>query len=227
MFDRISGRYDLLNRVLSLGIDIRWRKKALSRLKPHNPQHILDIATGTGDLVFMSDSILKPAELIGLDLSQGMLDIAQKRLDEKKTGLQSKIQFLKGDAENIQFPDLRFDAVTVAFGVRNFANLQAGLKEINRVLRPGAPFMVLEFTKPRIFPFRQLYHIYFKHILPLIGAVTSGDGKAYRYLFESVQAFPDFEQFEDQLIQAGFERPSYQSLSLGICAIYLAYKPSS
>ncbi|MEO5906897.1 MAG: bifunctional demethylmenaquinone methyltransferase/2-methoxy-6-polyprenyl-1,4-benzoquinol methylase UbiE [Saprospiraceae bacterium] len=224
MFDKISGKYDFLNRLLSLGIDRSWRKKALECLIPYHPKVILDMATGTGDLAFMADKILKPDTIIGVDLSAGMLNIAHKRLTENAKELNSSIEFLKGDAEKILFEANTFDAVTVAFGVRNFADLQTGLKELNRVLKPGAPVMVLEFTKPRIFPFRQLFDIYFRHVLPLIGSWTSGDKRAYKYLYESVQAFPDFERFNAELIKAGFEKPVYQSLSAGICAIYLAYK---
>lgn len=224
MFDKISGNYDLLNRVLSLGIDRQWRKKALSMLIPFNPQHMLDVATGTGDLVFKADQILHPLTITGIDLSAGMLEIAKKRLAQQQSKLSAEINFLKGEAEKLPFEDNRFDAATVAFGVRNFADLQLGLKEMYRVLKPGAPIVVLEFTKPRIFPFKQLYYIYFRHLLPLIGSWTSGDRRAYSYLFESVQAFPDYESFNKELIQAGFSEPSYKPLSLGICAIYIAYK---
>ncbi len=224
MFDKISGSYDLLNRVLSLGIDRTWRKKALSMLLPLHPQHILDVATGTGDLAFKADSILHPKTITGIDLSAGMLEIAKKRFEQQKNKLTADITFLKGEAESLPFKDGRFDAATVAFGVRNFADLHGGLKEMYRVLKPGAPIVVLEFTKPRIFPFKQLYHIYFRHFLPLIGSWTSGDRRAYSYLFESVQAFPDFDLFNKELIRAGFSEPSYKPLSLGICAIYIAYK---
>lgn len=225
MFDKISGKYDLLNRLLSLGIDNRWRKKGLLTLRSHYPQHLLDMATGTGDMAFMADKLLKPKSIHGVDLSAGMLEIAHKRLANKKKHLHAKIEFSKGEAEKLAFSDNTFDAATVAFGVRNFADLQAGLRELNRVLKSGAPLMVLEFTKPRIFPFRQLFDIYFRNILPLIGSWTSGDRKAYKYLYESVQAFPDFDLFNNELIKADFKRPEYKSLSAGICAIYLAYKP--
>ena len=225
MFDKISGSYDLLNKVLSLGIDRNWRKKALKQLSPFNPQNILDVATGTGELAFLADSILHPKTITGIDLSAGMLEVADKRLKLRKTGESgAKIIFLKGDAEALPFESDQYDAATVAFGVRNFADLHAGLSEIYRVLQPGAPIVVLEFTKPRIFPFKQMFNIYFRHLLPLIGAWTSGDRRAYRYLFESVQAFPDYESFNQELIKAGFSEPSYKTLSLGICAIYTAYK---
>jgi demethylmenaquinone methyltransferase/2-methoxy-6-polyprenyl-1,4-benzoquinol methylase len=224
MFDKISGKYDLLNKVLSLGIDRNWRKKALSLLRPLKPQHLLDVATGTGDMVFAAEKLLHPAFITGVDLSAGMLEVAKKRQETKALSSSTSIRFLNGDAENLPFDSNIFDATTVAFGVRNFGDLQKGLQEIHRILKPGAPLVVLEFTKPRIFPFRQLFNIYFRHILPLIGAWTSGDGKAYRYLYESVQAFPDYDAFNQELLKAGFERSSYTPLSLGICAIYIAYK---
>jgi len=224
MFDNISGKYDLLNKVLSLGTDRNWRKKALSMLIPIHPEKILDVATGTGDMAFMSDKLLGPKSIIGVDLSSGMLEIARKRLKSKGGEVKGSLEFRKGDAEDLGFEANTFDAATVAFGVRNFADLQSGLKEMNRVLKPGAPIVVLEFTKPRIFPFRQLFDIYFRHILPLIGSWTSGDRRAYKYLYESVQAFPDFDAFNKELIMAGFEKPVFKSLSAGICAIYIAYK---
>jgi len=224
MFDKISGKYDLLNKVLSLGIDRNWRKKALSLLLAQRPQHLLDVATGTGDMVFMADQILKPAAITGIDLSAGMLEVAGKRKATLPPETAAKITFLKGDAENLPFDSNTFDAATVTFGVRNFGDLHKGLSEMQRVLKPGAPIVVLEFTKPRIFPVRQLFDIYFRHILPLIGSWTSGDGRAYKYLYESVQAFPDYDAFNQELIKAGFERPTFTPLSLGICAIYTAYK---
>jgi len=225
MFDKISGKYDLLNKVLSMGIDRKWRKKSLNLLKAYYPQNLLDVATGTGDMVFLADQLLHPASLTGIDLSAGMLEVATRRKSNLPAEVADKIRFLKGDAENLPFPSNSFDAATVTFGVRNFGDLNRGLAEMQRVLKPGAPIVVLEFTKPRIFPFRQLFDIYFRHILPLIGSWTSGDGRAYKYLYESVQAFPDFHAFNQELIKAGFERPTFTPLSLGICAIYIAYKP--
>ena len=224
MFDKISGKYDLLNKVLSLGIDRKWRAKALSLLLPVKPADLLDVATGTGDMAFMAEQMLSPETITGIDLSAGMLDVARKRLNSKAQNGLTSIKFLKGDAEQLPFDDNSFDAATVTFGVRNFGDLHQGLKEMQRVLRPGSPIVVLEFTKPKIFPFRQLFDIYFRHVLPLIGSWTSGDGRAYKYLYESVQAFPDYDAFNQELLKAGFERPSYTTLSLGICAIYIAYK---
>lgn len=224
MFDRISGKYDLLNKILSLGIDRKWRKRSLKLLLPYRPQKLLDVATGTGDMAFMASDILAPTSITGIDLSAGMLEVAKKRNQSFKPKSNTILEFLKGDAENLPFPDNSFDAATVTFGVRNFGDLHKGLQEMQRVLKPGSPIVVLEFTKPRIFPFRQLFDIYFKHILPLIGSWTSGDGRAYKYLYESVQAFPDFEAFNQELIKAGFQRPTFTPLSLGICAIYIAFK---
>lgn len=224
MFDNISGKYDLLNKVLSLGTDRNWRKKALSMLIPFHPEKLLDVATGTGDMAFMAEKLIGSKSIIGIDLSSGMLEVARHRQETKSKELKSSIEFQKGDAEHLPFETNTFDAATVAFGVRNFADLQSGLKEMNRVLKKGAPIVVLEFTKPRIFPFRQLFDIYFRHILPLIGSWASGDRRAYKYLYESVQAFPDFDAFNNELIKAGFEKPDFKSLSAGICAIYIAYK---
>lgn len=224
MFDKISGKYDLLNKILSLGIDRKWRKKALKLLAAHQPKHLLDVATGTGDMAFMALKILETPQITGIDLSAGMLEVANRRKQSLTADAAQEIRFLKGDAENLPFEANAFDAATVTFGVRNFGDLQKGLSEMHRVLQIGAPIVVLEFTKPRIFPFRQLFDIYFKHILPLIGAWTSGDGRAYKYLYESVQAFPDYDAFNQELLKAGFERPTFTPLSLGICAIYIAYK---
>jgi demethylmenaquinone methyltransferase/2-methoxy-6-polyprenyl-1,4-benzoquinol methylase len=224
MFDNISGNYDLLNKILSLGIDRGWRKKALLKLAPIQPKKMLDVATGTGDLAFMAAKLLRPDVITGIDLSGGMLEVANKRLEKTPSDKGAGITFLKGDAEALPFADNSFDAITVAFGVRNFGNLEAGLKEMCRVLRPGGMVMVLEFTKPRLFPFKQFFNIYFRHLLPLIGSWTSGDQKAYRYLYNSVQAFPDNADFTHELHKAGFNQPVFKPLSFGICAIYTASK---
>ena len=224
MFDSISGSYDLLNKILSPGIDRQWRKTALLTLQHLKPKHILDVATGTGDLAFMAEKVLHPETITGIDLSSGMLEVAHKRLADRQHANNTHIEFVKGDAEALPMQDGAYDAVTVAFGVRNFGNLQAGLKEIHRVLRPGGMFVVLEFTKPRVFPFKHLFDIYFKHVLPFIGSWTSGDRKAYRYLYDSVQAFPDNADFIHELNKVGFNNPSFKPLSFGICAIYTAYK---
>lgn len=222
MFDNIAPRYDLLNRLLSLGIDQSWRKKALSLLKDHPIDELLDMATGTGDLAIMATKMLQPNHVTGVDLSPNMLSFAAEKV--KKAKLSDIIEFHEGDAENLSLKDNRYDAVTVAFGVRNFGDLEKGLSEIKRVLKPGGKLVVLEFTKPRLFPFKQIYHTYFRYLLPLVGKITSKDPKAYKYLYESVQAFPDYNRFTSVLEKVGFQHTHYKALSLGICAIYLGVK---
>ncbi|MCR6638679.1 MAG: bifunctional demethylmenaquinone methyltransferase/2-methoxy-6-polyprenyl-1,4-benzoquinol methylase UbiE [Sporocytophaga sp.] len=221
MFDNIAPKYDLLNRVLSAGIDIRWRKKAISKLKANKPQLILDIATGTGDLAIEALK-LNPERIIGIDISEGMLAIGREKIS--KLGLGGKIILQQGDSENIIFPDNYFDAVTVAFGVRNFEHLEKGLSEIFRVLKPGGEVMILEFSQPERFPFKQLYSFYSKQILPLIGRLVSRDKAAYTYLPESVKKFPYGKEFVGILNRIGFKSATCQSLSLGIASIYVAKK---
>lgn len=222
MFDTIAPKYDLLNRVLSLGIDISWRKRALSYLKPLQPQKLLDVATGTADVAIMAAKILKPASIIGIDIANQMLEYGRKKIDRE--GLQQIIALETGDSENLHFADASFDAVTVAFGVRNFEHLEKGLAEMLRVLRPGGKVVILEFSRPHLFPFKQLYNTYFKYVLPLIGRLTSRDMRAYTYLFESVQAFPEGDQFLQILSRIGYQNPICERLTLGICTIYVATK---
>lgn len=222
MFDKIAPKYDLLNRVLSLGIDVSWRKRALGYLKASQPREILDVATGTADVAIMAAKILKPSRIIGIDIANQMLDFGRKKIE--KEGLGGIISLQTGDSENLQFPDASFDAVTVAFGVRNFENLEKGLTEMHRVLRPGGRIVILEFSQPQLFPFKQLYNTYFKYVLPLIGRLTSRDVRAYTYLFESVQAFPEGKQFLHILSQTGYQNPLCERLTLGICTIYAATK---
>ena len=222
MFNNISKTYDFLNHFLSLGIDIIWRKKAINELKSDNPQLLLDVATGTGDFAFEALSILKPKKIIGVDISQGMLDIAQQKIN--KRGLGDKFEIKLGDSEKLPFDANEFDAVTVAYGVRNFENLEVGLADIQRVLKPGGKAVVLEFSKPKAFPIKQLYHVYFTYITPGIGKLFSKDARAYSYLPESVAAFPDGERFITLMQKAGFKNTKCRPLAFGICSIYTGVK---
>ena len=222
MFDKIAPHYDQLNRFLSLGVDVLWRKKTIKLLKEHHPETILDIATGTADLAIEAALSIKPKHIIGLDISANMLKIGENKVAKK--GLQEVISLEVGDSENLRFESNTFDAVTAAFGVRNFENLEKGLAEMYRVLKPGGVMLVLEFSKPRIFPLKQLFNTYFKYVLPLIGKIRSKDQRAYQYLYESVQAFPDYENFTSVLDKLGFIQTNYKILSAGICCIYIAKK---
>lgn len=221
MFNNISHRYDFLNHLLSLGIDKLWRRTAIAFLKPLQPRQILDVATGTGDFAIQALS-LKPEKIIGVDISEGMLSMGRKKL--VKLNLSDKIELLRGDSENLLFPDNTFDAATVGFGVRNFEDLEKGLAEIRRVLRPGAMLVVLEFSRPRKFPMRQLYNFYFKNILPGLGRLISNDKSAYTYLPESVAVFPDGTDFENILKKVGFKETACKSLTFGISSVYTARK---
>lgn len=222
MFDRIAPKYDLLNRVLSLGIDVWWRKKAIAYLKAARPAEILDVATGTADVAILMAKILNPKRIVGIDIANQMLEFGRVKIQD--AGLQDVISLETGDSEHLRFETGTFDAVTVAFGVRNFENLEKGLAEMQRVLKPGGRVVILEFSKPHIFPFKQLYNSYFKYVLPLIGRLTSRDMRAYTYLFESVQVFPEGNQFTEILTKTGFNDPICERLTLGICSIYTATK---
>ncbi len=222
MFNNISKTYDFLNHFLSLGIDIIWRKKAINELKADNPQLILDVATGTGDFAFEALSILNPKKIVGVDISQGMLDIAQQKITKRRLG--DKFEIKLGDSEKLPFEANEFDAVTVAYGVRNFENLEVGLADINRVLKPGGKAVVLEFSKPKAFPIKQLYNVYFTYITPGIGKLFSKDARAYSYLPESVAAFPDGEKFVTLMQKAGFKNTKCRPLAFGICSIYTGVK---
>ncbi len=221
MFNNISKRYDLLNHVLSMGIDILWRKKAVRMLKPFAPKIILDIATGTGDFAIES-SRLKPAKIFGVDISEGMLEVGRKKIKAKK--LNDVIDMQLGDSENLAFEDNFFDAVTVAFGVRNYENLKLGLSEMFRVMKPGGHVVIIEFSKPSRFPVKQLYNFYFKAILPTIGKLVSKDQSAYTYLPESVSAFPYGNQFLTIMNEVGFTETKSIPLTLGISSIYWGSK---
>lgn len=221
MFDNIAGRYDFLNHLLSLGIDRYWRKKAIQLLTYDRPKAILDVATGTGDMA-ISATKLKPDKIVGIDISEKMLKVALEKLAQLK--LENRITLLHGNSENMPFEKESFDAVTVAFGVRNFENLNKGLKEIHRVLRPDGNLVILEFAHPRSFPVKQLYNLYSKTILPLTGRVISGDSSAYKYLPESIDRFPSGHKFLHELNMAGFSDTFYKKLTFGIVHIYKAKK---
>lgn len=221
MFDNIAHRYDFLNRSLSMGIDIIWRKKAIAQLKEIQPKTILDVATGTGDFALEAMS-LNPDKITGVDISVGMLDLGKEKIAKKN--LSDRIEMVVGDSENLPFEDNTYDAATVAFGVRNFENLQKGLADINRVLRPGGKLVVLELSTPTKFPIKQLFGFYFNNILPLFGRMLSKDDSAYTYLPESVNAFPDGEDFKKVMTAAGFERNTSRSLTFGICSLYTGVK---
>ena len=220
MFDNIAPKYDLLNRVLSLKIDVLWRNTLVNMMKNDNPQEVLDVATGTGDLAITIEKGTG-SRVIGLDLSQQMLNVGVIKI--KKLNLDGKISMQKGDAENLPFEDNRFDAVSVAFGVRNFENLTKGLAELRRVVKDNKSVYILEFSKVEGFlaPF---YMFYFKNILPAIGRLVSKDNRAYTYLPDSVNAFPFGEKMRQILLDTGFKKVEYKKLSLGIATIYKATK---
>lgn len=222
MFNNISGTYDFLNHFMSLGIDIIWRKKAINELKGDHPQHVLDVATGTGDFAFEALKMLKPQKITGVDISEGMLEVAKQKITQR--GLSTQFEVRKGDSENLPFETNTFDAVTVAYGVRNFENLEAGLAEMFRVLKPGAKAVILEFSKPKIFPIKQLYNFYFHYITPTIGKLFSKDSRAYSYLPESVAAFPDGKNFTTLMDKVGYKNTKQRALAFGICSIYTGIK---
>ncbi len=221
MFDNISEDYDGLNRVISLGIDVSWRKKVVKLVGENKPQQILDIATGTGDLALMMYD-LNPKKIIGLDISAGMLEVGKQKV--AKANLTDKIEMIVGDSENIPFEDNTFDAITVSFGVRNFENLDKGLTEILRVLKPGGKFVVLETSNPTKFPFKQGYKFYTNFILPVIGKIFSKDKVAYSYLSESANYFPFGEAFNNILQKNGFKNAKNLPVTFGVASIYTATK---
>ncbi len=221
MFDSISGRYDFLNRSLSLGIDVYWRKKMVAKLKKDQPQSILDIATGTAD-VAISLRKLGPKNIVGLDLSEKMLEVGREKI--RKRDLSGLIQLVKGDSEQLPYPNDSFDAITVAFGVRNFENLKQGLAEMCRVVKPGGKVVILEFSRPRIFPIKQLYDFYFRYFCPWWGKLISKDSAAYTYLYDSVNAFPEGDDFMKIAKSAGFSIVTSERLSFGIVSLYTVSK---
>lgn len=221
MFDAIAPRYDLLNRVLSLGIDRGWRRKAVAMLREglagHRPDRLLDVATGTADLA-VAALALGPREVVGVDLSDGMLAVGRDKV--RARGLGDRVTLVQGDAANLPFEADTFDGALVAFGVRNFENLQAGLEGIRRVLRPDAPLVVLEFSHPTAFPVKQGYALYSRHVLPRVGSAISGHAEAYEYLPESVAVFPDGDRFLSVMSRAGFRQPVARPLTFGIASLY-------
>ena len=222
MFDNIAYRYDFLNRFLSAGIDIWWRKKAIRQLIKCNPKNILDVATGTADVAIMTIAILHPDKITGIDISDGMLEIGRAKI--KKQGLEKTIELLNGDSETIKFADNSFDAVTVAFGVRNFEHLEKGLHEIKRVLKPGGKLVVLEFSQPQTTGVKQLYNVYMKLVARNVGKLFSKNRDAYKYLDESIKKFPEGKNFTLILDNLGYINTYCKPLSLGICSIYCGEK---
>ena len=222
MFNSISKKYDFLNRFLSVGIDNFWRNKALNELKSISPQHILDVATGTGDVAIMASRKLNPYKITGIDISEGMLEIGRKKIE--KLNLQNQIELILGDSEAIKYPDHSFDAVTVAFGVRNFQNLELGLSEIRRVLKPGGKLVILEFSKPKSSIIKIFYNLYMKVITPNIGKLFSKNKSAYSYLDASIKKFPEGSEMVNILSGLGYHQSSHKPLSFGICSIYVAIK---
>jgi demethylmenaquinone methyltransferase/2-methoxy-6-polyprenyl-1,4-benzoquinol methylase len=221
MFDNISHRYDFLNHFLSLNIDKGWRKKVVKMASSGKPKAILDVATGTADLAIALTKA-NPEKIVGIDISAGMLSEGQKKLEKKN--LTSIITLQQADSENLPFPDNTFDAITVAFGVRNFENLEKGLSEMQRVLKKGGKLLVLEFSQPTKFPFKQLYRFYFKNILPGLGKMISKDSSAYTYLPESVDAFPYGDRFISILDKLKFQKSFYKPVTFGVAMIYEATK---
>jgi len=223
MFDRIANRYDFLNRFLSAGIDLSWRRKAIKKLKKDDPKLILDVATGTADMSIIACKLLNPKKIIGIDISEQMLQLGKKKTE--KEGLSSKIELQTGDSEAIKFPDNSFDAVMAAFGVRNFENLEKGLNEILRVTKPGGRLLILEFSKPRGKAVRSFYNLYMRMVAPQVVSWFRQNKEAYQYLSESSNAFPDRWKFIDILKNIGYSDSGFKSLSLGVCCIYTARKP--
>jgi demethylmenaquinone methyltransferase/2-methoxy-6-polyprenyl-1,4-benzoquinol methylase len=222
MFDNIAPTYDKLNHRLSWDIDKGWRKKAIKALAPYQPQSLLDIATGTGDFAILAAQMLQPKRLVGADISEGMMDIGRQKV--KALGLDDVVTFEKEDCLHLSYNSDTFDAVTAAFGIRNFADLDAGLCEMYRVLKPGGHLSIIELTTPVTFPMKQLFHIYSHTVLPVYGRLISKDTSAYSYLTKTIEAFPQGERMMDILKKAGFAEASFKRLTFGICTMYLATK---
>ena len=216
MFDHIAPAYDNLNHLMSWGIDKSWRRKAIRLLEPYHPQHIMDVATGTGDFAIQACQMLQPAELIGTDISEGMMNVGREKV--KQLGLDPQISFAKEDCTALSFPENRFDAITVAFGIRNFEHLDKGLKEMYRVLVPGGHLVILELSEPARFPMKQGYALY------SMGWLLSKDRSAYTYLPESIKAFPQGEVMQEIIRKAGFSEVKFKRLTMGTCTLYFATK---
>lgn len=223
MFDNISKRYDFLNHFLSMGIDVVWRNKSLKKIQNANPEHILDVATGTGDFAIAAKKKFPGSTVKGIDISGGMLEVGREKLVKRNL---DGIELIKADSAEIPFEDNSFDVAIVAFGVRNFENLKLGLTEMQRVLKPGGEIVVLEFSKPKAFPFKQIYNFYFNNILPRFGKMVSKDSSAYTYLPESVKAFPEGNDFIKVLAESGFAQCTSKPLTFGISSIYHGTKTS-
>ena len=222
MFDNIAPAYDQLNHTLSWGIDKSWRKRAINWLKPFQPQRMMDVATGTGDFAIQACRVLNPQELIGTDISEGMMNVGRQKV--KDAGLEGRISFAKEDCTALTFPDNRFDAITVAFGVRNFEDLDKGLREMHRVLDTDGKLVILELSEPDWFPMKQLYALYSKVVIPTLGKLLSKDRSAYTYLPQSIKAFPQGEVMREIILKAGFREANFKRLTLGICTLYTATK---
>lgn len=222
MFDHIAHSYDQLNLTLSIGIDRLWRRKAIKKLQAYHPKHILDVATGTGDFAILASRLLKPQEIIGIDISEGMMAVGREKV--KQAGLDAVIRFKREDCTALSFKADSFDAITVAFGVRNFDGLDKGLEEMHRVMKQGGRLVILELSSPTRFPMKQLYRFYSKTAMPLIGKLISKDDSAYTYLPQSIEACPQGEQMAEIINRAGFNEVEYEPLTFGICTLYTATK---
>lgn len=222
MFNSIAHSYDLLNHTFSLGIDRHWRRAAINSLVPYKPRRILDVATGTGDFALVAARRLKPEELLGVDLSEGMLNVAREKT--KKVGLEAVVKFQREDCLNLSLPSDTYDALTVAYGIRNFADLEGGLREMHRVLRPDGRLVIIELTAPRRFPMRQLFHIYSHGLMPLVGSLVSRDSKAYTYLPATMEAFPQGEVMQGILERTGFKDVKFRRFTFGLSTLYTASK---
>ena len=221
MFDNIANEYDRFNYLASFNIDRIWRKRAISSLKPFAPRNVLDIATGTGDLALLIENILKPESIIGCDISEGMMQVAREKC--RRRGI-TNIRFEKEDCTALSYPDNSFDALTSSFGVRNFQELEKALGEMHRVLCPGGHLVILELSSPTKYPMKQLFPVYAKYVMPTLGRLFSKDAKAYRYLPESIAAFPQGEVMQGILEKVGFSKVEFRRYTGGICTFYLATK---